>query len=75
MNNTDMTKLQTPGFMPRVKSMLKLDFYRLFHTPAASAATLSSTIVTVLITLAASAAGSVLIGSISNLILKKRDLA
>ena len=42
--------------------------------PAASVATLSSTWVTMLITLAAGAVGTAAIGSVSTLILKRRDL-
>ena len=42
--------------------------------PAASVATLSSTVVTMLITLVAGVIGAVAIGSASSLILKKRDL-
>ena len=42
--------------------------------PAASVATLSSTVVTMLITLVAGVIGAVAIGSVSSLILKKRDL-
>ena len=43
--------------------------------PAASIATLNSTIITVLISLAAGACGSVIFGAISTLILNRRDLA
>ena len=43
--------------------------------PAASVATLSSTVVTTLIALIAGAAGAVGFGAVSNLFLKKRDLA
>jgi len=42
--------------------------------PAASVATLSSTWVTMLVTLAAGAVGTAAIGSVSSLILKRRDL-
>ena len=42
--------------------------------PAASVATLSSTVVTMLITLVAGVIGAIAIGSASSLILKKRDL-
>jgi len=42
--------------------------------PAASVATLNSTIITMLLSLIASAAGAVAFGAVSNLILKKRDL-
>ena len=34
MNNTNMTVQAKPTFGSRMRSMLKLDFYRLFHTPA-----------------------------------------
>ena len=30
MNNLDFVK---PSFLSRIKSMLSVDFYRLFHTP------------------------------------------
>jgi len=43
--------------------------------PAASVATLSSTILTVLLTFIAGAAGTVALGAVSSLILRKRDLA
>jgi len=43
--------------------------------PAASVATLSSTVVIMLLTLAAGAVGAVGFGSVSSLILRKRDLA
>ena len=43
--------------------------------PAASVATLSSTVITVFITLLVGIGGAVAIGAVSNLILKKRDLA
>jgi len=43
--------------------------------PAASVATLGSTVVTALLTLIAGAAGTAAIGAVSSLILRKRDLA
>jgi hypothetical protein len=43
--------------------------------PAASVATLSSTVITMLVTLMASIIGAVAIGAVSSLILRKRDLA
>ena len=43
--------------------------------PAASVATLNSTIITMLLSFIAGAAGAVTFGAVSNLILKKRDLA
>jgi hypothetical protein len=42
--------------------------------PAASFATLDSTFITLLMSLVASAAGTVAIGAVSTVILKKRDL-
>lgn len=43
--------------------------------PAASVATLSSTVITMLIALIAGVIGAAAIGAVSTLILKKRDLA
>jgi len=43
--------------------------------PAASIATLNSTVVTMLMTLVAGAIGAIAFGTVSSLFLKKRDLA
>ena len=33
MDNTNKLKFESPSFLQRIKSMLSVDFYRLFHTP------------------------------------------
>ena len=33
MNKVDNLKFDTPSFYKRIKGMLSVDFYRLFHTP------------------------------------------
>ena len=33
MEKTNNLKFENPTFMQRIKSMLSVDFYRLFHTP------------------------------------------
>ncbi len=33
MENTTMLQFEKPGFFKRLKGMLGVDFYRLFHTP------------------------------------------
>ena len=62
----------------RSKFWLTITFTFLFGMilyPAASVATLSSTVATILITLVVGIVGSIAIGSVSGLILRKRDLA
>ena len=33
MEKTNNLKFETPSFFKRLKGMLSVDFYRLFHTP------------------------------------------